>query len=30
MCKGGLPLDRSGTIALPELPERPIVTEYLK
>jgi hypothetical protein len=29
MCKGALPLDRSGTIALPKLPERELVTKFL-
>ena len=29
MCKGSLPLDRAGTFALPKLPERQLITEYL-
>lgn len=28
MCKGALPLDRAGTIALPKLPERKYVKNY--
>ena len=30
MCKGALPLDRQGTHALPILPVRPIVEQYLE
>lgn len=29
MCKGSLPLDRAGTHALPKLPEREMVTQFL-
>jgi hypothetical protein len=28
MCRGALPLDRSGTHALPKLPERELVTQF--
>lgn len=30
MCKGSFPLDRAGTIALPKLPERQFVEDYLQ
>ena len=30
MCKGALPLDKAGTIALPKLPSRHLVDEYLQ
>ena len=29
MCRGALPLDRSGTVTLPKLPERDLVSQYL-
>jgi hypothetical protein len=29
MCRGSLPLDRAGTHALPKLPERELVSQYL-
>lgn len=30
MCKGALPLDRAGTFALPKIPPRQIVSQYLE
>lgn len=30
MCKSSLPLDRAGTVALPKLPERDLVHQYLE
>lgn len=30
MCKGAFPLDKAGTIALPQLPPRKLVTGYLE
>lgn len=29
MCRGALPLDRAGTFALPKLPPRDLVSQYL-
>jgi hypothetical protein len=29
MAKGSMPLDRAGTIALPKLPERDLVSKFL-
>ena len=29
MCKSALPLDRAGTLALPKLPERELVSQYM-
>ncbi len=30
MCKGAFPLDKAGTITLPQLPPRQYVTNYLE